>query len=271
MPNNDYSKIDGVNWSLLKHLRDSGLAYQHALQNPREDTEALALGRLTHTLVFEPALFASEYVIWEGGTRRGKEWEAFKAENEGRTIFKPDEIDTAVQMAEAVKRHPLVQPYLDGGEFEATIQWTDDSTGLKCKARPDWLQPHRRALVDLKTTRSIEARYFGNAAARFGYHCQLAHYQAGVRAALGWSPEVVALVAVEKVAPYDVAVFRLMEDDLYAGASEVAELLQKLRAYTDAQTWPGRYVEEQALQLPAWLFLDDEEVDADGLGLSVEG
>jgi exodeoxyribonuclease VIII len=260
-----YADLEGVNWSTLQNLRKSGLAYQHALQNPRQDTEALALGRVTHTLVFEPEKFAAEYVIWEGGTRRGKEWEAFKAEHEGMTIFKPDEIDTAVAMAEAVKRHPLVQPYLAGGEFERAIQWTDPATGLPCKARPDWLQPRRRALVDLKTTRSIEGRYFGNAAARFGYHCQLAHYFNGVREALGWTPEIVALIAVEKDAPHDVAVFRLLDDDLYAGSSEVAELLGKLRAYMDAQTWPGRYQEEQALQLPAWLFMEDEETDDLGL------
>lgn len=267
---NTYQALEGVNWSTLKHLRDSGLKYQHALTHPRQDTEALALGRVTHTLVFEPEQFAAEYVIWEGGTRRGKEWEAFKAEHEGMTIFKPEEIDQAVAMAEAVKRHPLVQPYLDGGDFERAIQWTDPETGLPCKARPDWLQPHRRALVDLKTTRSIEGRYFGNAAARFGYHCQLGHYFNGVREALGWEPQLVALIAVEKDAPHDVAVFRVLEADLYAGQSEVAELLQKLRAYTDAQSWPGRYQEEQALQLPAWLFLDDEEADADGLGLVME-
>lgn len=265
-----YFDMPGVNWSTLKHLRESGLKYQHALNNPRPDTEALALGRVTHTLVFEPEKFAAEYVIWEGGARRGNEWEAFKKAHDGRTIFKPDEIDPAVAMADAVKRHPLVQAYLDGGEFERAIQWTDPVSGLLCKAKPDWLQPKRRALVDLKTTRSIEGRYFGNAAARFGYHCQIAHYFNGVKEALGWTPEVVALIAVEKDAPHDVAVFRVLDDDLFAGSSEVAELLSKLRAYTDAQEWPGRYQEEQALQLPAWLFLEDEDADADGLGLVVE-
>jgi exodeoxyribonuclease VIII len=265
----DYAALDGVNWSTLKHLRDSGLAYHYALSNPREDTTDLALGRLTHALVFEPETFERDFAIYEGGTRRGKEWEAFKAEHEGQTIFKPDEIEVAVAMADAVKRHPLVQPYLDGGEFERVLRWVDEATGMRCKARPDWLQPHRRALIDLKTAKSIEGRQFGNAAARYGYHCQLAHYGAGVTAALGWRPEQVRLIAVEKTPPHDVGVFVVTEDDLYAGAEEVGELMQKLRAYTDAQSWPGRYSEEQALQLPAWLFLDDEDADADGLGLSL--
>lgn len=267
MTHDDYASMRGVNWSTLKNLRESGLAYQYGLVHPREDTAALALGRVTHTLAFDPLTFAEEFVIWEHGDRRGNEWKAFADRHAGKTIFKPAEIETAIAMADAVKRHPLVQPYLARGVFEQPIQWIDPDTGIQCKAKPDWLQPHRRALVDLKTTVSIEGRRFGNAAARYGYHCQLAHYAAGVEHALGWRPELVKLIAVEKTPPHDVAVFTLTDADLYAGADEVAELLQKLRAYTDAQTWPGRYSEEQALQLPAWLFLDDEDADADGLGL----
>lgn len=263
-----YAAMEGVNWSTLKAMRDSPLAYRHALSVPRQDTTALALGRVTHTIVFEPEKFGAEFVIWTGGRRAGKAWDDFVAEHEGLTIVKPEEIDQAVAMADAVKRHPLAQPYLIGGLFEQPITWTDPDTGLQCKARPDSMQPHRKTLVDLKSAVSIEGRRFGNAAARYGYHCQLAHYANGIERALGWRPEHVKLIAVEKTAPHDVAVFSLTEDDIYAGHVEVCELLQKLRAHMDAKTWPGRYVEEQALQLPAWLFLDDD-ADADGFGLTI--
>jgi hypothetical protein len=73
-------------------------------------------------------------------------------------------------------------------------------------------------------------------------------------------------VAVEKAAPYDVAVFTLTEDDLHAGHTEVSELLLRLKAHREADQWPGRYTEEQALQLPAWLFSDDD-ADTDEFGL----
>lgn len=261
-----YFDIDAVNWSSLKLLRDSPMAYKHGLTNRRADTPEFAIGRLTHTLSFEPDTFDRDYAVWEGGRRAGKEWEAFVATNMGRTIFKPDEIEEAVAMANAVRQHPLVQPYLDGGVFEQTLQWIDPVTGIACKARTDWLQPHRRTLLDLKTTRTIDGRQFGNAAARYGYHDQLAHYAAGVEHALGWAPERVCIVAVEKAAPHDVAVFVLTEDDLYVGRSEVDELLMRLKAHRDADQWPGRYTEEQALQLPAWLFSDDS-ADADEFGL----
>lgn len=268
MKHSEYAAIAGINWSALKHMRESPIAYLTAKQAPQKDSDALTLGRLMHAMVFEPLVVSEEYAIWDGD-RRGKEWAEFKAKNEGLTIVKVEAYEEAKAMAAAIRNHTLVAPYLSGGIFERPVFWTDPATGLQCKARPDWLRPASRALIDLKSCKSIEGRQFGNAAARFGYHCQLAHYAAGVEADLGWRPDRQILIAVEKSAPYDVGVFELDEEAKYAGAQEVAELLGKVRSHTDSDSWPGRYTEEQALQLPAWMFLEDDDADADGLGLIV--
>lgn len=267
-----YLSSPGINWSTLRWMRESPLMYHYRLTAPQRDTTALVLGRATHTLVFEPATFAAEYAIWEGD-RRGKEWAEFKAEHQGQTIVKQTDIDVCIAMADAVRQHPLVQPYLEDGRFEVPLHWTDQGTGLACKGKPDWLVDDRRVLIDFKTTRSINGRRFGAEAARFGYHCQLAHYRAGLVHALGWPIEAVRvfIVAVEKEPPHDVAVFELSLDDLYAGAEEVAELLRAVKACREAGRWPGRYVEEQALQLPAWVMMDDDDADPESFGLVVEG
>jgi hypothetical protein len=66
-------------------------------------------------------------------------------------------------------------------------------------------------------------------------------------------------VAAEKDAPHDVAVFELDEEALYFGAEEVSELLRMVKVCRLTDKWPGRYTTEQALQLPAWITMDDEE------------
>ena len=264
-----YFAEPGVNWSTLKHLRDSPLAYRHALANPPADRTAFAIGRAVHTLVFEPALFAWQYAIYEGGTRRGKDWDAFKALHAGQTILKPEEAAECEAMAQAVRQHPVVQPYLEGGVFEQAIFWTDPATGLACKGKPDWMQKADGVLLDLKTARSIEARRFGTEAARMGYPLQLAHYRNGIREALGWEVKRQMLVAVEKTAPYDVAVFEISPDDAWGADLDVGELLQQLLAHRNANRWPGRYAEEQWLQLPAWVNAADEDLGA--LGLEIKG
>lgn len=265
----EYFSIDAVNWSTLKLLRESPLHYRHALSVPREDSMPLMLGRAAHTLIFEPHKFDTEFAVWEGGDRRGNDWKAFAEANAHRTIFKPAEIDAIVEMAFAVRAHPLVSPYFTGAQFETPMLWTDKVTGLACKCRTDWIIPSTRTLIDFKTTRATDGRRFGAEAARFGYHLQLAHYAKGVEAALGWKPERVLIVAAEKAAPYDVAVFEIDSVTLDIADVEVQDLLVKLAAHRIAGDWPGRYSEEQALQLPAWVYGDDDEDDANGFGLSL--
>ena len=258
----EYVADEAVNWSSLKHMDDSALHYRHRLSAERKDTAALALGRVTHSLVFEPDTLDREYAVYEGGNRIGKEWTAFAETNEGKTIFKPAEIANAVAMAAAVRAHPLVQPYLDGGLFETTIRWTDAETGLVCKARPDWMVPDRRWLVDLKTARSVHPRMFGRAVASYGYHRQLAHYAAGIEAACGWRPEKVVLIAVENTAPFDVVVYEMTDDALIVGRQDVDRLLTKLAYHRKTDTWPGRFSEEQVLDLPEWI-IGDLEISTD--------
>lgn len=272
MNHHEYRQIDAINWSSLKHMAESPMLYRHMLDHGRDDTPAFAFGRLVHTLVFEPALFNAECAIYEGERRAGKAWEEFKAANAGKTIYKAGEIDEAQSIAEAVRRHPLVLPYLSvPGQFEQPVVWTDMRTGLKCKARPDWIIPGDRVLIDLKTCVSIDGRRFGAAAARYGYHCQLAHYAAGITTGLGWTPARILLVAVEKTAPYDVGVFEIDADTLYYADEEVGTLLERVATCIESGHWPGRYTEEQALQLPAWVGMDDETEDADALGIEIGG
>ena len=253
-----YFTSPGANWTLLKKLDDSPLAYKWAKDHPREDTASLALGRVVHTLVFEPHKLADEYAVFHGSVRRGKDWDAFEAENAGKTIFKAEELAGARVMADAVRNHPLVAPYLDGGQFEHVLRWTDPATGIACKAKADWIIPGRKILADLKTTRSIEQRRFAADVARYSYYGQLAHYAAGIKHSLGWVPQRRILIAVEKDAPHDVAVYELDDVACEVGDEKAAELLAKLKECEDADSWPGRYTTEQTLQLPGWVFGADD-------------
>lgn len=262
----DYTTLPGINWTTLKEMRRSPLHYQHRLANPLEDSARLAMGRAAHTAILEPDRFPLEYAVWTGERRAGKEWEAFKAANAGRTIIKADEYATCLAMRDAVRRHPAAAAILQaGGEAEKAVTWTDDATGLPCKGRMDWLGKY--VLADLKTTSDLDPVRFGATAARMGYHTQLAFYRRGVKAATGMDYPV-QIIAVESSAPHDVAVFTIDETVLYAGDEEIDELLAKVKACREANAWPGRYPAETTLQLPNWAFGSDA-AGADDLDLIV--
>lgn len=298
----DYAKIDGVNWSTLKHMGKSPLAYRHACDNERPDTKAFLIGRYLHALVFEPehveeryavhdGTFPLDYVVYEGGDRRGKAWEAFKAEHPGRLIFKPaeaaeleesrahcdrrgpiwaaferanqgksllteSEAKAARGMAAAVRTHPLVVPYLTCADraFEDVLQWTDKETGILCKARLDLHIRSRRTLIDLKSCPSIDVFAFGKNIARYEYHAQLAHYANGLQVARGWAPHRELFIAVENTEPHDVLVNVLQQDHKQLGTDHVRDLLFKVADCRKSGVWPGRYTEEQDVVLPQWAF-----------------
>jgi hypothetical protein len=254
----EYQSIDSCNWSTLKYAVRSGLHYNYSLTSAGAETDAMRLGRATHTAVFEPDRLLHEYVIWEGGTRRGKEWEAFKVAHAGKTILKPDELDTACAIRDAVRAHPIAAALLVSGTPECTIQWTDKDTGIACKARLDWLSD--TALVDLKTTRNIEPRRFGAQCGEMQYHGQLAFYASGLLA-LGLEPAI-KIIAVENSAPHDVAVYDLGDDEQYAGEVQYQEALRTVAACRRSGVWPGGYPAEMGLMLPAWSFPNPEDEEA---------
>lgn len=259
---------DAVNWSTLKEALKSGLHYQYNLTAPREETDAMRLGRAVHSATFEPDALLREYVVFEGGRRAGKEWEEFQAMHAGRTILKPEDYETALRIRDAVHAHKVARALLRTGQPECTLTWTDYETGLPCKSRLDWLSS--KALIELKTTSDIDARVFGRVAGSMLYHAQLAFYHMGVQAQPKGKPRVCKIIAVESAPPHDVAVYALDDDMLWAGEEKVRAALELVAECRRTKRWPGRYPCELPLELPYWEFPKDE-VELEGLTFATGG
>ncbi len=260
----EYRKIDAVNASSLKEMRKSPRHYLHRIRNPLDDTPRLAIGRATHTAVFEPDRFLLDFVLWAGGDRRGKAYSEFCEQHPNQGILKPEEYATCLAMRDAVRSHPVAGPALSPpGEAEKVLVWTDEATGLQCKGRLDWWRVG--LFADLKTTGDIDEHKFCALAYRMGYHVQLAFYRAGL-IANGLDAPPPRIIAVEAAAPHDVACFALDDDAMYAGEVEVADLMAKVAAGKFSNQWPGRYPEERPLSIPAWA-LGSSDGDFDSLGL----
>ncbi len=258
MQTGSYRAIVAANWSSLKVGAESWARYKWALAHPREDSDAMRVGRAAHCSVFEPDRFPLSFVVWDGGARRGGDWTAFKAANAARTILTEDQYADAIGMRDSLRANPLTARYLADGIPEAPIRWIDRETGIACKGRVDWISRSGCAVVDLKTTRSISAGMFASQAASLAYHGQLAFYRWGVRAMMGLDYQAVIL-AVESAAPYECAVFRVEEESLWEGEEMARRLLNQLAICQRDNVWPGRYVEEQVLYLPKWAKSDDTD------------
>jgi hypothetical protein len=263
-----YDEIDAVNFSTLKELAVSPKRYRYRLDNPKPQTKPMAFGVAIHTAVLEPERFGDEYVMFTGKQKRGKKWDAFKAENAGKKILTRAEYVEAARVRDAVRADPVAMQYLERGEPEVAMVWEDEETGTLCKGRMDWrCADPDHVLVDLKSARSIEAFMFGRSGGRLLYHMQTSFYADGFKALTGTDPTF-KVVSVEQEPPHDVAVYNMPAEVSDLGRDEYRSLLVKLKFHRERDEWPG-YANgcELDFNLPPWMMGDDDELSDLGLEL----
>lgn len=245
-----YEDIDAVRWSNLKHARVSMLEYQHAVNNPTPDNHRFAVGRAIHTAILEPEKLNEQYAVFTGARRSGKAWDEFNEQNAAKTILKTEEWDAVNRAAERVAKHELAQEWInrDLALIERPITWVDPYSKLPCKARPDSVHS---AIVEVKSTNTVDERDFIRNASKMGYFGQLAFYRRGYRELTKmWLP--CAIVAVEVEAPHDIGVFVVDEDSLRVADDEISRLLSKVAECTKTGKWPGRYDAARPMSMPPW-------------------
>lgn len=270
----DYRALPGLNWSLLKHMSDSPMAYRHARDaDPEPPTTAQQVGTLCHARVLEPHLLADQVAVWRGTSTRTKAYRAWASEQGDRTILAPRSRVTDAgtwsllrAAPRAIRRHPAARTLLSHGEAEVPMRWLEVVEGVEveCKGLADWLvreptEEQRDALglddgqpilCDLKFLATLDR--LPSQVARYRYHGQLAHYASGVLAHTGHTPAVF-LLAIDKQAPHDVALLRLdTTDALEAGERLRWRLLTRLVACEATDRWPGAHPGVTDLHLPGW-------------------
>lgn len=263
----------------MKEILRSPAHFKHWAENPEDDKESAALtfGRAFHCATLEPDVFASTYTVtpadapsyptqrqWDAkkpspdSVRAMDWWLAWEAENKGRILLSTADYDRAQKMAESVRAHPVAAGLLMGGEREVTFRWTDDVTGVKCKARADLYAPGE-FLMDLKTCRDASPEGFGRAVASYSYDLQQAHYIDGIRSA-GDRIRWFVFLAVESFAPFVCQPHVL---DVKAEERGHALRMTALRRQAEClhnNRWPGYSDRLNELSLPAWAYYGIEEV-----------
>lgn len=235
----DYRAIRAINWGTAKHALTSPLHYHHALTAPREDTAAMRLGRAMHALLPTREEFDAGFAVYDG-TRRGKEWEAFRSANDHREILTATEAEKAETMAAAVLAHPRAAYWIgdpDAGQRELALQWTDRITGLDCKGRVDWVSSLGR-MVEFKTTSAQSPRQFFAQAEQLGYIGQAAFYTDGLRVN-GYDLAPPVMIVVQTSAPYDVWPLVMTSETVAQGRDLYNEALAIIQLAMQTDDWHG--------------------------------
>ena len=268
VPAADYHRkeLGVVSASILRKLTERTPAHYRAWIDEAEESEtpALAFGRAYHCRVLEPELFAATYVVapdfgdMRSGTNRAKR-DAWLVDRPGVTLLSRADADLIEAMHAALMRDPEIAELFSEGDSEVTLRWTDEATGLPCKARADRWNRRRRLMADLKTTHDASEHGFGRAVVKYGYDVTCAHYSEGAKA-LGEPVEKYVIVAQEKRAPYLAALYELDAAAEARGYEIRQRGMDLMASCLSSSAWPGYPRGIQPLALPGWAIANEMEI-----------
>jgi len=231
-----------------------------------EDTGAFRLGSAVHCAVLEEKEFASRYILKPDCDRRTKDgkiqFAEFSAQHADKTLLDSDEMAQVISMREAVAAHPIASRLLAEGIPEMTWREAQPNALGALQCRTDWFsffgcevtngEPYA---LDLKTVESLDSdafRNFERAAFSYGYHRQAGFYLPLINEILEYPVLRMYYVAVEKVEPFGVAVYKLSDDAIARGQDENIADLVRLKRSLETNDWPNIEPTIYELKLPAW-------------------
>lgn len=253
LPADQYHADPAYSFSAIKQAMRSPAHLKAWLTAPPEQTPAMRIGTLTHLAVLQPDLFGSTTAVAPIVDRRTKEgksiWEQFQAQNTGKEIITNDEREQLTAMRDSVRIHPAASALLGEGTAEVSVFNQCVETGLPLKARMDWVREN--AIVDLKTTEDASPAGFAKSVSNYRYDLQAAHYRRMLKLqGRGELPYI--LIAVEKEAPFAVAVYRIDEGDLTLADMQMQQQLRAIASCCEFNSWPAYSREVETLTLPKW-------------------
>lgn len=225
-------------------------------KNPtRIESAAMAFGTLVHTFVLEPGVAETRYRTRsdvDGRTKEGKavrDWEASLAAQQGIQFVNRSDYDAATSIASAVRTHLGCSAILSGGLAEVSCI-LDGFSGVNVRIRPDYLTD--KHIVDLKTCVDARSDAFSRSIMTFGYaiqaswYCDIAQAFDGQKRDFYW-------VAVEKEAPFAVAVYKASDAMLEYGRAQYKKAIELYLECAAMDLWPAYSQQIQQLDLPGWI------------------
>lgn len=221
-----------------------------------EESEPLRFGKLIHMLILEPQRFKKTFVLspefgdMRSSKNRGAR-DAWKDSLEaGSTIVTREDLVVMFCMAKAIMKNDFACDLLIGSQFEMTGYYRDPVTGLKCRFRSDAWNPEIGALVDLKSTKDASEKEFLWSSWNYGYHTQMGAYSSGIEVIHKVKPDIHAIIAVEKVPPFECMVHLANKDFMKRGYKEYRRGLDTIAKALETNEFPGYDKSACELALP---------------------
>lgn len=238
-------KRDYLSSSALKSFAKSPNHYIEYVTGKKETTPAMLFGSAFHCWILEPKEFAKRYAVApkvDRRTKAGKEvWNAFVEGSKDMDVLTQQDMGLILDMHARIREHAPAQKIIDDcTSYELMIDGTIADVTFRGIA--DGLSDSY--IVDLKTCQDASPEAFQRTAYQSFYHEQAAAYQ------LLFGVQKFYWIAIEKNAPYNVAVYQQSQDAFMKAKHHLESLVRQWDAWDGK---PQSYGNEVfMLNLPKW-------------------
>lgn len=240
--------------SSLKHGKNSLKEFK-AYIDGKYDKE----GRVSHfdfgnafeLALIEPERFVDEVAIWDESqivkmimterpetksVRSTKAYKdvknAFYENNDSKYIIAlegDESYETIKVMLSSCYEDRIIQSLVKNTEYQTSVFWTDEKSGLNLKTRPDISKEKSGIIVDVKSTIDGSPRGFSRQMANLDYPFQAClQIKGAIEGGLMEKVDSYYWLVVEKVLPYSATLYEFAPDDIEMCMDELNYKLQRI-------------------------------------------
>lgn len=167
----------------------------------------------------------------------------FIAANKGKYIINdqgPESYKTIEAMLDSCYRDSVIQGLIKNTEYQVSLFWTDEQTGLRLKTRPDICKRKKNVIVNIKTSLDGSPKAFSRELVNYDYPLQAAQEITGcLKSGLMEQVDLYFWLIVEKVPPFNATIYEFKQEDISASVDEFRYLVNRISKAREANLFPG--------------------------------
>lgn len=246
IPAETYHTSKGLGSTAIKKACECMAVFKAYTEQPHKPpSAAMLVGSGIHVGILEPFEFEESFVRMPDSikAKRGADWNEFRDNNEGRTVFSASDWEVVQGCIDSVLES--FSSTLSGGDSEVSYWKRDESTNLILKGRMDYEKDGH--VIDLKTCVSSQPETFSKAALNFNYHIQDSIYSDITKA------QRFSFIAVGKSAPYICEKYEFGDEAKHLGYLLYRNAVKQIAQCIEQNYWPGYTSGEVTIiDLPPW-------------------
>ncbi len=232
---------DALSCSLMKPLLISPGHFQAGLVACDKSSDAKDFGSLVHMLLLEPHAVSQELAVFPSVADRTQAFNKFQSDHPDKLVVDEPTFATGRRVAHKIAETPYkgrkIQKFIEESMAEATIYFTEPTTGLRMRVRIDAYHPD--LTIDLKTSRFASARAFVKDAVDKDYDMQAYMYSLARCLYEGeTSPKPFMFVVAESSAPNSVSILQAGQAFMSNGLAKFESCAGSFKACTESGYWP---------------------------------